>query len=272
MAKQRESYSRCAKREQTPEGLYMPIYKANASVGEFRTQLNSKARAFVPRQSMKNEEEDLNQAVNVVQSTYLNQALTNLGSICMALQLVDSIMKDKTGTKQRPESEATTGSPRSSDNFDERTSETSSDVGSPYIQSNFCESDQITFAEASRVKNIFPVKNTFIQFGAPPAPKLTKSSSAPDILCHTLFQRKRNPEMEEAHFRGVCKPCAYFTGKSDGCRWGTECPFCHLCTADDVKEKKKQKAKVMKAEAAAQRRATQGHRWWYRNHRTTKYS
>jgi len=50
------------------------------------------------------------------------------------------------------------------------------------------------------------------------------------------------------HERGECKPCAYFHHKQDGCRQGEECPFCHLCSPEALKDRKKLKLQRMKAE------------------------
>merc|ERR1712224_462067 len=54
------------------------------------------------------------------------------------------------------------------------------------------------------------------------------------------------PPEESLHARGECKPCAYFFGKQDGCRWGDDCEFCHLCPPDEIKKRKKDKAKAMR--------------------------
>lgn len=134
----------------------------------------------------------------------------------------------------QPETESTRCS-LGSDNMDARTSEDSSfELDSPHPQ------------ELLRSPTALPVKHTFIHFED--ALRLRTSKSAPDILCTTPFQRIRNPEMEVAHFRGECRPCAYFVHKTDGCRWGTECTFCHLCPPEAVKAKRKEKNKVMRAE------------------------
>merc|ERR1719415_83998 len=42
------------------------------------------------------------------------------------------------------------------------------------------------------------------------------------------------------HFQGTCKPCAFFW-KVVGCKYGTECEFCHLCDADERKRRNKEK-------------------------------
>lgn len=46
-------------------------------------------------------------------------------------------------------------------------------------------------------------------------------------------------EKEEAHRSGRCRPCAYFNFKSDGCDQGDFCKFCHICTLEEVKNRKR---------------------------------
>merc|ERR1711920_1025169 len=46
------------------------------------------------------------------------------------------------------------------------------------------------------------------------------------------------------HFQGTCKPCAFFW-KVVGCKYGTECEFCHLCDADERKRRNKEKRMAM---------------------------
>jgi hypothetical protein len=41
------------------------------------------------------------------------------------------------------------------------------------------------------------------------------------------------------HYSGQCKPCVHFHKK--GCRNGTDCPFCHLCDAEEVKRRQSKK-------------------------------
>jgi len=48
------------------------------------------------------------------------------------------------------------------------------------------------------------------------------------------------------HFQGTCKPCAFFW-KVVGCKYGTECEFCHLCDADERKRRNKEKRMAMHA-------------------------
>ncbi|CAE8605535.1 unnamed protein product [Polarella glacialis] len=42
-----------------------------------------------------------------------------------------------------------------------------------------------------------------------------------------------------AHRLGKCKPCGYLCFKVDGCRQGADCEFCHFCSLDDVKDRKR---------------------------------
>lgn len=88
-----------------------------------------------------------------------------------------------------------------------------------------------------------PVKRTFIHYDQPT--RFVKSASAPSILIQDIFRTKLT--MPELHLRGECSPCAYFYHKEDGCRRGSDCMFCHTCPADEMKKRKKQKIKAMKA-------------------------
>jgi len=56
---------------------------------------------------------------------------------------------------------------------------------------------------------------------------------------------------QEAHARGECRPCSYYLLKADGCIWGDDCKFCHLCDYGAVKRKKKAKRRMMKAMSQA---------------------
>ena len=48
------------------------------------------------------------------------------------------------------------------------------------------------------------------------------------------------------HESGKCNPCAYFKFKGDGCRNILSCQFCHLCSREEIKQKKRRHAKQMK--------------------------
>lgn len=53
------------------------------------------------------------------------------------------------------------------------------------------------------------------------------------------------------HWAGTCKPCAYFHTR--GCTAGAACTFCHLCSSDERKKRRKQKSAMMRAERDAQK-------------------
>lgn len=93
-----------------------------------------------------------------------------------------------------------------------------------------------------------PVKNTFIHFRScsrgPGSPEY-QWSSAPAIMTTREFITKY-PTMEPAHIRGDCRPCAYFSKKRDGCRWGADCDFCHLCPQGSFQRKRREKVKAIK--------------------------
>lgn len=94
-----------------------------------------------------------------------------------------------------------------------------------------------------RNAQIMPVKHTFIHFD-PEGPKnvlvgvptgSNRSLSAPPST--TILE----PNSEEAHMLGKCRPCAYFWYKEDGCRNADSCTFCHLCPRGEIQKKKKEK-------------------------------
>ena len=55
---------------------------------------------------------------------------------------------------------------------------------------------------------------------------------------------------QQRHEEGTCKPCAFFQTRGDGCSLAENCSFCHLCTQEDVKEKKR----LLKRQSRAARR------------------
>ncbi|CAK8991076.1 unnamed protein product [Durusdinium trenchii] len=72
---------------------------------------------------------------------------------------------------------------------------------------------------------------------------------------------RATPQYEEklaAHQAGQCRPCGYFNVKGDGCRLGDDCQYCHFCTEQDLKSRKrssKRKARSEKRAAACIARA-----------------
>jgi len=59
---------------------------------------------------------------------------------------------------------------------------------------------------------------------------------------------QRQPEFSlgsQLHATGNCKPCAWFW-RPLGCNNGPECGHCHLCTAEELKVRKKERKKATK--------------------------
>jgi hypothetical protein len=52
-----------------------------------------------------------------------------------------------------------------------------------------------------------------------------------------------------AHLNKECTPCNYFYYKADGCRQGADCPFCHLCPKGEIKRRKKERVRMLKAQS-----------------------
>eukprot|EP00929_Paragymnodinium_shiwhaense_P036248 TRINITY_DN1944_c1_g2_i1.p1 TRINITY_DN1944_c1_g2~~TRINITY_DN1944_c1_g2_i1.p1 ORF type:complete len:257 (+),score=35.17 TRINITY_DN1944_c1_g2_i1:123-893(+) len=46
------------------------------------------------------------------------------------------------------------------------------------------------------------------------------------------------------HGQGLCKPCDFT--RRGGCRAGIDCSFCHLCSPEDAKRKKKEKKRIVR--------------------------
>lgn len=105
-----------------------------------------------------------------------------------------------------------------------------------------------------------PQKNTFIHFDVPDSrvSTLTKEQIAPwrsaPCLLQTVPYRTKYPDMEPAHLRHECKPCAYHVQKGDGCRWGERCSFCHLCPTGEIKRRKKAKVHAIKVQGIRARK------------------
>lgn len=100
-----------------------------------------------------------------------------------------------------------------------------------------------------------PVKNTFVHFPVEyvdpsdiSGGRLKRSASAPSVLLTSPFERFTMPEL---HALGRCSPCAYLHAKADSCRQGSACKFCHLCGSDEIKKRKKQRLREIRARKAA---------------------
>lgn len=109
--------------------------------------------------------------------------------------------------------------------------------------------------EVSAEADLLPVKRTFIHFPDNDGPKDSgfQWSSAPAIMM-TSEHCSKYPKMEAAHIRGECRPCFYNTNKSDGCRWGGDCEFCHLCPPGSVQKKKsKERLKALREQKVSEK-------------------
>jgi len=105
-----------------------------------------------------------------------------------------------------------------------------------------------------------PQKNTFIHFESQREDALIRNpwGSAPPAMEGGSFHTKDpGPSKQIAHFRGECKPCAYYHNKEDGCRLGDECIFCHLCGPEEIKKRKKDKARAIKQQQHLQQQMQQ---------------
>lgn len=126
-------------------------------------------------------------------------------------------------------------------------------------------SDNITEIAAN-----LPIKNTFIDFPtlfsqqavvpertlhSCPAFLLDDERKAIAELEASLNQQRsplalnRRPEPSRGaadHGTGNCKPCAWFH-HAEGCRHGTDCEFCHMCPAGEIKKRKKDKQKILRS-------------------------
>lgn len=97
-----------------------------------------------------------------------------------------------------------------------------------------------------------PVKHTFIHFDDDDddlscSPRtLSTSQSMPTLVFRGPFREKIS-SIERAHGLGACRPCAYFHEKEDGCRLGEDCKFCHLCEPGELKQRKREKEKALRA-------------------------
>mmetsp|Transcript_24930 Transcript_24930/g.54202 ORF Transcript_24930/g.54202 Transcript_24930/m.54202 type:complete len:253 (-) Transcript_24930:235-993(-) len=98
------------------------------------------------------------------------------------------------------------------------------------------------------------VKNTFIHVELPHTSSRSvigsvtlpqKWVTAPAIVQERTF-RTMQAALEQAHNEGRCKPCAYYYYKADGCRMGSQCQFCHLCTRGEIRRRKKERTRLLR--------------------------
>eukprot|EP00930_Biecheleria_cincta_P048894 TRINITY_DN3414_c0_g1_i2.p1 TRINITY_DN3414_c0_g1~~TRINITY_DN3414_c0_g1_i2.p1 ORF type:complete len:174 (+),score=33.11 TRINITY_DN3414_c0_g1_i2:58-579(+) len=147
------------------------------------------------------------------------------------------------------------------------------------------------------------VKNTFLEF-SPPLQALPRNKSAPalmqlspDLSVQTPVAGRNSvagggnkpasmqmpasrPEMQkdaasnvaklskdEEHRLGLCRPCSYFTFKDDGCHKGNDCEFCHMCSNEGARERRRQIKRELGGKAAPP--ATRGP--WSNKNKTLRY-
>ncbi|CAE8655204.1 unnamed protein product [Polarella glacialis] len=75
----------------------------------------------------------------------------------------------------------------------------------------------------------------------------------PSTLSEALLSGETSKDL--AHRLGTCRPCSYYVFKTDGCRNGSGCQFCHLCTFEDVTRHRKDRKRDLKAESKLLRKA-----------------
>jgi len=75
---------------------------------------------------------------------------------------------------------------------------------------------------------------------------VTQISAPRPLALADLVGPQSHSKGSVVHFQGTCKPCAFFW-KVVGCKYGSECEFCHLCDADERKRRNKEKRMAMHA-------------------------
>eukprot|EP00931_Biecheleriopsis_adriatica_P068225 TRINITY_DN42214_c0_g1_i1.p1 TRINITY_DN42214_c0_g1~~TRINITY_DN42214_c0_g1_i1.p1 ORF type:complete len:140 (-),score=27.04 TRINITY_DN42214_c0_g1_i1:119-538(-) len=90
-------------------------------------------------------------------------------------------------------------------------------------------------------RGCLPVKNTFVHFDDDDVLQLRRCSSCPGSFAVEDAESGsgQTSEMLAAHIGGWCKPCIASVTFKDGCRHGGACHFCHFCTLEDYKMKRK---------------------------------
>eukprot|EP00929_Paragymnodinium_shiwhaense_P109894 TRINITY_DN76497_c0_g1_i1.p1 TRINITY_DN76497_c0_g1~~TRINITY_DN76497_c0_g1_i1.p1 ORF type:complete len:181 (+),score=19.04 TRINITY_DN76497_c0_g1_i1:84-626(+) len=114
----------------------------------------------------------------------------------------------------------------------------------------------MTVSRSANDATTLPLKNTFVHFdetdgtGSPTALPPRGQVSCPAIVQRHAFRTKTSILLEEhlqrkltLHLQKECRPCAYFAFKSDGCRQGDSCEYCHLCTRSEIRRWKRAKGK-----------------------------
>eukprot|EP00931_Biecheleriopsis_adriatica_P007499 TRINITY_DN108780_c0_g1_i1.p1 TRINITY_DN108780_c0_g1~~TRINITY_DN108780_c0_g1_i1.p1 ORF type:complete len:239 (-),score=65.09 TRINITY_DN108780_c0_g1_i1:29-646(-) len=74
-------------------------------------------------------------------------------------------------------------------------------------------------------------------------------AQAPTVISEKMLEKLLK------HQKMECKPCAYFHGKTDGCRQGDDCVFCHFCDKDAMKQRKRMKKEMFRQANALKKAA-----------------
>jgi len=109
---------------------------------------------------------------------------------------------------------------------------------------HFDEEDAEEVIDSCSTQASLVISSAFSECGSS-APSISLESHEAELgpastSSDSLTWQQISPISEE-HANGTCKPCLYFHFKEDGCRQGDDCPFCHLCTKEEVEEMRKSK-------------------------------
>ena len=85
--------------------------------------------------------------------------------------------------------------------------------------------------------------------GTQPFSQVTCEGQRDDLIAtwqlvdRDTYPRNMNPVMTTlqqviTHQRAECSPCAYYVFKQDRCKRDTDCDFCHLCTEQQIKDRR----------------------------------
>lgn len=112
-------------------------------------------------------------------------------------------------------------------------------------------SGSFTSAAAAPAVIAYQTHNTIVQCNEPaPATSTPVVLSLADTLGQPQLGSAELPTVGSAgHGRGQCKPCAFFH-RAEGCSNGVDCPFCHLCDADEKKRRTKEKRGMLRMQKA----------------------
>ena len=93
----------------------------------------------------------------------------------------------------------------------------------------------------------------------PPARPLELKEDVTTVLTGKVEGAGATMSAWHSHRAGLCTPCLFYTRKSDGCRLGEACAFCHLCSPEQASrrrnhllwQRRKEKRKASQQEASS---------------------